>query len=47
MTNLSCPWCDELLPHELVEPADQGSCPECLTSWTYVEEPPTGIAAAA
>lgn len=47
MVELSCPWCEETL---LVEPAplvDERSCPVCLTSWSYVDEPAVELAAAA
>jgi hypothetical protein len=46
MVDISCPWCEEQLL-ELEPAADEQSCPACLTSWSYVEEPVTGMAVAA
>ena len=47
MVEQSCPWCAETL---LVEPqaleAEQ-RCPVCLTAWSYVEDAPIELAAAA
>jgi hypothetical protein len=47
MAELKCPWCEEQLPADVDPAAQEGSCPDCLTSWTYVDEPATGMAAAA
>jgi hypothetical protein len=48
MVEHCCPWCEARLPLELEPAAGEQSCPDCLTSWRYVdEEPPTGMAAAA
>ena len=39
MVEQSCPWCEESLMVEVEPRSDEGSCPLCLTSWSYVEEP--------
>jgi uncharacterized protein YbaR (Trm112 family) len=47
MIDLCCPWCEAQLAVE-TEQVDEQVCPDCLTSWRYVnEEPLTGMAAAA
>jgi hypothetical protein len=48
MVQIDCPWCDTTLS---VDPAavtaDEGSCPECLTSWCYEDEADYELALAA
>jgi hypothetical protein len=47
MVEIRCPWCEEGLPLD-IEPVEMvQSCPSCLTTWSYVDEPATGMAAAA
>jgi hypothetical protein len=36
MNDLTCPWCESGL-EQLASQEQQ--CPECLTTWTYEEEP--------
>jgi hypothetical protein len=38
MSELSCPWCDAALAAEPAEVVCQ-SCPDCLTTWRYEDEP--------
>jgi len=35
MIDLSCPWCEAQLGVPLEVEADEQTCPECLTTWTY------------
>jgi hypothetical protein len=39
MVEQTCPWCEETLRVEADAQADEGSCPVCLTSWSYVDAP--------
>ena len=39
MRDDTCPWCECTLELR-VDQADEQQCPECLTSWTYVEDLP-------
>jgi hypothetical protein len=38
MNDNCCPWCEAVLLLEAGESAEQ-SCPECLTTWLYEDEP--------
>jgi Zn-finger nucleic acid-binding protein len=45
MAETSCPWCEaELLVGPDVE-AEEQTCPECLTSWSYEERTDVALAA--
>lgn len=46
MVEYSCPWCEETLLIEAEPAAEEETCPFCLTSWRYVDEPPELAAAA-
>jgi predicted RNA-binding Zn-ribbon protein involved in translation (DUF1610 family) len=37
MNEMSCPWCEADIVLRVV--ADEQSCPECGTTWTYEDEP--------
>ena len=45
----SCPWCEAKLSVELrvVTDDDSQTCPECLTTWTFEDEPVYELALAA
>jgi hypothetical protein len=49
MVEQMCPWCEATLRVELhaVTEAESGSCPECLATWTYEDEPVYEMALAA
>jgi uncharacterized Zn finger protein (UPF0148 family) len=46
MVEQSCPWCEEIMLVEADPTTGEESCPVCLTSWRYVEEPAELAAAA-
>jgi predicted Zn finger-like uncharacterized protein len=49
MVQQTCPWCEAAFRVELhvVTDDESGNCPECLTTWTYEEEPVLELALAA
>jgi hypothetical protein len=47
MVQIACPWCEAQLPLGGEEQADEQSCPDCLTSWRYVDVEPLAVIAAA
>ena len=48
MVQLECPWCEEelTLPASTDE-AEEGTCPHCLTTWSYVTRTEPELAQAA
>jgi hypothetical protein len=38
MVEIDCPWCETTLRADPAVTADEGSCPECLTTWSYENE---------
>ena len=49
MVQGTCPWCEATLLVELrvVTDDDSQTCPECLTTWTFEDEPVYELALAA
>ncbi|HUP83339.1 MAG TPA: hypothetical protein VM284_04020 [Candidatus Limnocylindria bacterium] len=49
MVEQNCPWCEAPLRVELhvVTDDEAGACPECLTTWTYENDPVYELALAA
>ena len=47
MVDIDCPWCETTLRVDPTVTADEGSCPECLTSWSYEDEAEYELALAA
>lgn len=45
MFDLSCPWCETELRAPLDVEAEEQTCPECLTSWTYEQTAEVALAA--
>ena len=45
MNDVMCPWCEADLVLEVAEEQDGQTCPECLTAWSYVDEPEFELAA--
>ena len=47
MVELDCPWCEETLVIPFDEQKSAETCPECLTTWSYVttEAPEVALAA--
>jgi predicted RNA-binding Zn-ribbon protein involved in translation (DUF1610 family) len=45
MNEMSCPWCEADIVLRVV--ADEQSCPECGTTWTYEDEPAVELPLAA
>lgn len=38
MSDLNCPWCDGDMGAAAIEVREQ-TCPECMTTWCYEDEP--------
>jgi hypothetical protein len=49
MVEQACPWCEAALRVELrvVTDGEAQTCPECLTTWAYEDEPVYELALAA
>lgn len=47
MVEIDCPWCEQTLRVDPALSQDEGSCPECLTSWSYEDETEYELALAA
>lgn len=45
MFDLSCPWCETELAVALDVEAEEQTCLECLTSWSYVQSAEVALAA--
>jgi len=40
MVRVECPWCEEELSLPAPAEQDEQSCPNCLTSWSYLSVEP-------
>jgi hypothetical protein len=49
MAQQTCPWCEASIKVELrvVTDDDAQTCPECLTTWSFDEEPQVELGLAA
>jgi len=49
MVEQSCPWCEATLRVDAANfvADDEGTCPECLTTWMLEDEPAVELALAA
>jgi predicted Zn finger-like uncharacterized protein len=49
MVEQSCPWCEATLRVDAanIVADDEGTCPECLTTWMLEDEPAVELALAA
>ena len=45
MVDVSCPWCEEELGVPLDVQANEQTCPECLTTWSYEQAAEVALAA--
>jgi len=47
MTDPTCPWCEAELVLEAADAHGGQTCAECMTTWSYVDEPAFELPAAA
>jgi len=45
MVDIKCPWCEAELLAAVDAQAEEQTCPECLTSWSYEERTDVALAA--
>ena len=47
MVEIECLWCESVLRMDVRHADDEVTCPECLSRWTYEDEPAQELALAA